>query len=112
MIVIHGKELLFDNYCWHEYIKRVDWGNPGSYNQAALFAALASGAYSNGEECISWKDSGAMWRKMTDDEKKKLKSAFEEMQEFKLFVKELEKQLAEEKPEESKKKPLKASVTT
>lgn len=113
MIVIQGKELYFDNYCWHEYVKRVDWENlSGSSNQAATYAALASAAYTNGEEKPEWKAAGEFYRSMNDDEKRRLKEAFEGMQEYKAFLGVIEKEAEKLNPKDAKKKPLKASRKT
>ncbi len=112
MITVKGRQLLFDNYTWHEYVKRVDWDNmAGSSNQAGVYAALASAAYTNGTDKPDWKEAGEFVRSFKPDELTKVKDAFEAMQEYKLFVEELNKQKESLVPV-TKKKPLKPSKKT
>ena len=112
MIIIKGRRLLFDNYCWHEYVKRVDWDNMlGSSNKAALYGALAAAAYDEGTEKPDWKEVGEFMRTFEPEDNNKLKDAFEAMNEWKAFVKKVEDEVELSK-EVTKKKPSKASKKT
>lgn len=110
VVKLKDKTLLFDNYCWHEYVKRVDWENiSGSSNQSAIYAGIASFAYSEGLEKPSWKEVGEFVRGLKPEDMEKVKDAFEAMNEYKAFVEKVHGEVAALTAAETKKKQTKAS---
>jgi hypothetical protein len=112
-IKLQGRGLLFDNYCWHEYVKRVDWENlSGSSNQAAIYAGLASNAYTEGEEKPSWKEVGEFVRSLSLEDIEKVKVEFEAMNEYKKFIEKLAESATDSVKVDTKKKHSKALKKT
>ena len=109
-IKIKEQGLRFDNYCWNEYVKKVDWENlAGSSNQAAMYGAMKSFAYSEEMEMPTFKDARNFLDSLKADEMQKFVAAFEAMNEWKQFLDLAKQTLEEQTPAEAKKKPLKVS---
>lgn len=112
-IKIKEQGLRFDNYCWNEYVKKVDWENlSGSSNQAAMYGAMRSSAYFDGVELPIWRDAGVFITSLDKEEMQKFVAAFEAMNEWKQFLDLAKQKIEEQTPAETKKKPLKVSAKT
>jgi hypothetical protein len=112
-IKIKEQGLRFDNYCWNEYVKKVDWENlAGSSNQAAMYGAMKASAYFDGVELPTWRDAGVFITSLEIEEMQKFVAAFEAMNEWKQFLDLAKQTIEEQTPAEAKKKPLKESKKT
>jgi hypothetical protein len=112
-IKIKEQGLRFDNYCWNEYVKKVDFENlAGSSNQAAMYGAMKSFAYFEGIELPNWRDAGVFITSLDVEDMQKFVAAFEAMNEWKQLLNLAKQETETEIPGEAKKKRSKASSKT